>query len=628
MSKKGIISLLLGLTLATTQAGWAQDSNSRNSVSSTEQRQQADAEMEKARELLNQGYFDSAVVKYQDAFKIAPNYPAPYEELGKLMLEKKNFAYAIQMYSKLVELEPRNAEYHKVLFSLSDAYNAPNEALKSGEVLVELGQADPEMLKKMAALYKETDRPLKQAAIMEDYARATNADAEYWNEIALLYLQHAKPYEAENAADVALEKEPGSAKYRNTKARSLAAQGNVDAAGKIFEELSEGNPDDPGLKEEMAQLYVEQGDAYLSRGRANTALEYYKKAEDAGITKELDSTQPGASLYQGTVNTTDQVFDTNTSMPGVGVASYRRGATGFRSLGSTLQERKDAAELMMRPQYMFDADFGRQDVNSYQLLDNVVRIPIQGTELDLRVRHSYRDVSSFAGTASREYIYGGFNYNWTKNFSTQAYVGTNGLYDVTALYEGDRFRGGALLQRDVWNYTPVALGNDLYYNRQGLFSGVSIGDRFAIDGSIDFYQFRDGIDQTIYSIGPSYQLILDPGVQELSVSYIHAGQFNDRTIDPIVRFSPGNLQTDSIGLEYNRVLKDWWRMRAGFFQTWANDGSNGATWLVGSDFQLWKGAWLGLLYERGAFGRGTIGPNLQSTSTSNDNLNINFGVSF
>ena len=621
------IFLVLALTLTQFGGAWAQDSQGDSATSMTK-RQQADSEMEKARELLKQGYFDSAVVKYQDAFKIAPNYTAPYEELGKLMMEKKNFAYAIQMYKKLNEIETRNPEYRKVLFSLYDAYEAPSEAVESGEVLLALGQADDATIERMAVLYQKLELTTKRAQMMELYAERTDADAEYWNEVAGAYTVAGKPDQAEDAVLMALEKDPGNDKYRNSLARIYSDQGKIDEAGEIFAELAEKSPNDQGIKDELAQLYAQQGDAYLQRGRANTALEYYDKAQETGKADETTETA-GIGLYKGTVNSAQQVFNTNASSPGVGIASYRQGATGFTTLGDTLEQRRDSAELLLRPQYLFDADFGNADVNSYTLLDNVVRVPIRGTELDLRVRHSYRDVSSGqAGSASREYIYAGANYNWNKNWSTEAYVGSQNLYDTTTLYEGDQVRGGFRLQRDVWSFTPTALGTDLYFNRQGLFGGVSIGDRFAIDGNVDLYQFNDGIDQTIFSIGPSYQLLIEPGVQELQVGYIYSGQSNSQEIDPRVRFSPRSLTAHSVGFDYNRVLTDRWRVRGGYYHSWVNDGTSNGTWNVGTDVQLWKGAWLGVGYENGNFANGVIGQNLGGFQTQNDNLNVSFGTSF
>lgn len=621
--------LLVATVLLTLTPGWAQDSGNR-STTKAERRQQADAEMEKARELLKQGYFDSAVVKYQDAFKIAPNYTAPYEELGKLMLEKRNFAYAIQMYNKLAGIAPKDAGYRKTLFNLYDAYDAPNEALTNGEVLVDLGEADSETLKRMAELYGKVNRPLDKAKTMEIYAGETNQGADYWNEIATIYLEQSKPFNAEKAIDVALDKEPKSPKYRNTLGRIFSAQNRADKAEEVFAQLSAESPNDQGLKDELAQIYAQQGDAYLVNGRANTALDYYDKAEATGDAGDEEGNQAVVGIYRGTVNTANQVFNNNNAgTAGVGIGSFRRSGRGFSPLGGSIADRRESAEILMSPQYIFDGDFGNQDINNYTLIDNIVRVPVHGTELDLRVRHSWRDVSNDLGSsASREYVYAGANYNWNKNWSTLAYVGSEGLYDITTLYEGDRFRGGVLFQRDVWAFTPNALGTDLYFNRQGLFGGVSIGDRWSIDGEVDFYQFNDDISQTIYSIGPSYQLIFEPGVQELQLSYVHSGISNNRTIDPLVRFSPGNLQADSVGAEYNRVLTDWWRLRAGYFHTWTNDGNNGGTYTVGSDFQLWKGAWLGLLYQRGNFGQGAVGPNLQSINDQNDNLNVSFGVSF
>lgn len=626
LNKKTPIALALLAMLSFTPA-MGQTSSGSAGVN-VEARQQADAEIEKARELLKQGYFDSAVVRYQDAFKIAPRYTTPYEELGKLMMEKRNFAYAIQMYSKLTEIQPRNAGYHKVLFNLYDAYDAPNEALVSGEALLKLGEADNETLKRMAELYGKVDRPVDKAQTMELYAEETDAGAEYWNDIASLYLEQNKPYQAEDAIMMALKKEPGNAKYRNTLGRVYAGQNKIDKAEEVFVALSEESPNDQGLKDELAQLYAQQGDSYLANGRANTALEYYDKAEETGKTEEGDSAVV-TGIYRGTVNTANQVFNSGSNTTGSGLADYRRGGTGFSPLGGSIADRRETANRMLSPQYIFDGDFGNQDINSYTLIDNVVRVPIRGTELDLRVRHSWRDVSNGVnGSASREYIYAGANYNWNKNFSTLAYVGTDGLYDVTGLYEGDRFRGGVNFQRDIWSFTPLALGNELFFNRQGVFGGVSIGDRWSIDGDLYAWQFNDGIDQTTYSIGPSYQLLFDPGVEELQLSYVYSGITNDRTISDLVRFSPRALNAHSVGLDYNRVLTDNWRVRGGYFHTWTNDGFNGGTWNLGSDFQLWKGAWLGVLYQRGNFGQGQIAPNLQSLDDRNDNLNVNFGVSF
>lgn len=632
MSKRIKITLLGCLLAVSCQTAWAQETTSAPATQ-VEARQQADQEIEKARELVKQGYIDSAVVKYQEAFKIAPNYTVPYEELGKLMMNQSNFAYAIQMYSKLAELEPRNVGYRKVLFSLYDSYDAPSEALKSGEMLLKLGEADDDTVKRMADLYGMIEENGKKADMMELYATRTNAGAEYWSEVAAAYSAADKPRKAEEAVKVAIEKDPSNAKYQNQLGRIYADQNNLDDAEKVFNKLAEQNPDDQGVKDELAQLYAQQGDAYLVKGRGNTALKYYDKAEATGSTASGDG-DTHVGVYRGTVNTTDQIYSSNTSAPGIGIGSYRRGASAFTNLGGTIAERREAAEMLLKPQYLFDGDFGNQDVNSYTLIDNVVRIPVRGTELDLRVRHSWRDVSSFAGSASREYFFAGANYNWNRDWSTQAYVGSEGLYDVTTLYEGDTVRAGINFQRDVWAFTPRALGTDTYFNKQGGFAGISLGDRFSIDGQVDFYQFNDGTDQTVFAVGPAYQLIMDPGVQELQVSYVYSGVSNNQELDPIVRFSPSSLSAHTIGLEYNRVINDWWRFRGGLYQTWADGGaytggnSSLFSWNVGSDFQLWKGAWLGLLYERGNFGRGFITPNSQSIQSKNDNLNVTFGVSF
>lgn len=626
MSPKQIARVLLGgvLLLLTSQGLWAQDEANLDTLAPAQRTQLSQAEVEKARELLKQGYFDSAVVSYQKAFSIDPDNTVPYQELGELMLEKRNFAYAIKMYAKLGELEPNNPEWQTVLFDLYDAYDMQTEALKSGQRLIELGEGTPKMMQRMAELYKATDRTAQQIEIMEVYAQSNEVDAEYWNEIGELYLQTNRNDDAARAFQTALEMEPGNVKYRTGLGTAYLNANRLDAAQVLFEELAAADPDNTSHGNQLAKIYAAQGDDYLANGRANTALEYYRKAEKLSSDPDLQNSDDDLNVVNP-VRPNGQLSAERTQ---VGPGTVRP-ALVSSAIGKSLSERIQLAKTLMHPQYLFGGDFGTQDINNYKILDNTLRVPVRGTELDLRVRYNYRDVSDgVVGSASRDFLYAGASYNFDKNWSATGYVGSYGLYSLQGLYDSDSFRAGAIVERDIWSYTPLALGTQYKYNRQGLFTGVSVGPRLSVGGAVDFYQFDDGSDQTIYSVGPTYQILSKPGKREWQVSYEHSGQFNNQQVNDFLRFAPANLQTDSVGTEYTEIVTDWWRLRGGYYHSWINDGTDGDSYLIGSDFQLWQGAWLGLEYVRGNFANGVIPGTLQSTSDSNDNLNVNFGVHF
>ena len=105
---------------------------------SADNQAKAQQELDKARELLKQGYTDSAIVSYQSAIKLDPELVPAYKELGELMLEQKNHAYAIKMYRELERLQPNEVQWKSVLLSLYETYEMPRDAIETGQAWLDL----------------------------------------------------------------------------------------------------------------------------------------------------------------------------------------------------------------------------------------------------------------------------------------------------------------------------------------------------------------------------------------------------------------------------------------------------------------------------------------------------------
>lgn len=570
-------------------------------------RAQAEAELVKARELLKQGYFDSAVVSYQKAFEIDPTYKQAYEELGELMLEKRNYSYAIRMYEKLAVLDPGNPKWDRILFDLYDSYEMSDEAIKSGERLIKQGDASQETLQKLAKLYKDTNRTSDRVRIMELYDQGA-VDAAYWEELHRLYTELGRHDEAAEAARQALALDPNSQKYKTALALSYIDSRQLDKAEAIFNEMLEKNPDDPGLKGHMARLYSAEGDRYLENERGNTALTYYEKAE--ALTKQEGVAEPEAIAPS--------------------FQSQRRSFQNLRvsALSGSLQERKRLAELLLRPSLDSNNDFGKQADNDFFRSINTIRVPIRGTELDLRVRQAHFDVSSAVGDATADFLYAGFRYNINRNWHMEAYGAPFGLYDLEFHTQSDNFSGGVRRYRKLWTWTPLAIAQDLKYDGTGGYFDWAFHDRWSLAGDLDVQNFEDGVDQTIYNIGPTYLLINDPGKRTWGLSYVYSGQSNSRPVNPNLRFAPRALNANTVGTEYSHIVNDRFRYRLGAFHSWINDGTTAVNFLVGTDVQLWEGSFLGLEYNQGALQQGAIPNTIQTVDNDNYNVRADLRLTF
>ena len=571
-------------------------------------REQAEAELVKARELLSQGYFDSAVVGYQKAFEIDPSFVRAYSELAEIMLEKRNFAYSIQLYQKLEILEPDNPDWTKVLFGLYDTYEMSSEEILAGERLISLGAADADTLKKLAEAYKQTNRNTERLTTLERYAEVAEVDAVFWDEMSQLYNQERQFDQGAAAARKATELDPGNQKYKVSLALNLIDMRRLDEAEAILSELAAQNPDDVGLKGNLAKLYSARGDSYLENERGNTALKYYRQAKE--VTENGDVPEPEAITPSWNYQRTFYQDLRQSSMSG------------------SLDERIELAETLMRPSFDTLNDFGEQGDNNYFRSMNTVRVPIAGTELDLRARYIHMDVSSDVGNANTDFLYGGLHYNFNRTLSGEAYVGPFGLYNLNLVTQSDNFVGGLRRYRDMWNWTPLGVDQRLRYDGTGGFFDWAVANRWSIAGDVDFQNFDDGVDQTIYNIGATYLLINDPGKRNWGLSYNYSGQTNTAFVDPDLRFAPRALNAHTIGTEYNHIVNDVFRYRLGYYYSIVNDGTDGNNFVVGTDFKLGPNSFFGLEYDYGTFSQGQLRPTTQNVGNDNHNLRANLRVTF
>ncbi len=221
--------------------------------------------------LFQKGNVDEALVHYQKALEINPDYAEAHVNLGNALLQKGNVDEAIVHYQKALQIEPDYAKAHvnlgSVLFQKGDVDEAiahfqkalqinPDNAVTCvdlGYALLQKGNVDEAIAQYQTALQ-----------INPDYAKAHN-------NLGNALLQKGDLDEAIVHYQKALQINPDYATARNNLGTALLQKGNVDEAIIHYQKALQINPDDAGA-------YNNLGNALFQKGNVDEAIVHFQKA--------------------------------------------------------------------------------------------------------------------------------------------------------------------------------------------------------------------------------------------------------------------------------------------------------------------------------------------------------------
>jgi len=216
--------------------------------------------------LFQKGNVDEAIVHYQQALEINPVYAEAQNNLGIALLRKGNVDEAIIHYQKALEIKPDHAEAH---------YNLGNALLQKGRV-------DEAIVHYQKALEIKPDHA-------ETHYNLGNA-----------LLQKGSVDEAIVHYQKALEIKPDYAEAHNNLGSALNSQGRFNEAMVHFQKAL-------GIKPGYAEAHYNLGNALLRKGSMDEAIAHYQKAleikpdyaEAQNNLARVLATSPRASLRNG-----------------------------------------------------------------------------------------------------------------------------------------------------------------------------------------------------------------------------------------------------------------------------------------------------------------------------------------
>jgi len=187
--------------------------------------------------LLKTGNADEAMVHYQMALEIKPDFAEAHNNLGNFLFQKGSVDEAMVHYQMALEIKPDYAEAH---------YNL-------GYALLKMGNVDEAIAHFQKALQ-----------IKPDYAEAHN-------NLGYALIQKGSVDEAIPHFQKALQIKPDYADAHNNLGNILLEKGSVDEAIIHFQKALQIKPDD-------ADAHNNLGTALLQKGKVDEAITHYQKA--------------------------------------------------------------------------------------------------------------------------------------------------------------------------------------------------------------------------------------------------------------------------------------------------------------------------------------------------------------
>ena len=187
--------------------------------------------------LLKTGNVDEAMVHYQMALEINPDFAEAHNNLGNFLFQKGSVDEAMVHYQKALEINPDYAEAH---------YNL-------GYALLKMGNVDEAIAHLQKALQ-----------INPDYAEAHN-------NLGYAFIQKGRVDEATAHFQKALQINPDYADAHNNLGNILLEKGSVDEAIIHFQKALQIKPD-------FAEAHKNLSNALLQKGSVDEAIPHFQKA--------------------------------------------------------------------------------------------------------------------------------------------------------------------------------------------------------------------------------------------------------------------------------------------------------------------------------------------------------------
>ncbi|MHB2015700.1 MAG: tetratricopeptide repeat protein, partial [Candidatus Xenobia bacterium] len=475
----------------------------------------------------------AAVLECQQSIKIDPKNVQAYDLLSRILVQMQNWAYAIETFRTLEQLDPQNVTYPARLAQISQAYDMPLVEVGARENLARLQPTDIPNLLRLADVYGRLNLPDK---VLDVYNRARQVapnDPRVLTGLAEVLGDMNRPQQQVEVLEHLLAVQPDNRVVMVDLANMYSEASQPQKAYAIYQRLHTLEPRNKDYAELLADSSVDLGDEEVDQELYGHAVQYYEKA--LHLAPGTDSARRAqAALRRITAYTKPSVFSEVT--------------TGI------------------------DAD------NAYNANSEGVKVPIKGTEMVVGAREDYHQANDITigtdGQVSEQWVFA--LDRLSRHWALDGALGqspTTGLGQLEAHYVSDTLEGVLGIRRDLNYETPLAIDTGLNYNEQLAELEWAITPRWEFDWELDGYQYSNHNNATELEYSLAYAVVHKPEKYDLSAKYIRNEFRNTFNENPLLRFGPEFLGTDFIGAVWQHSVNRNLQYRMEYYKSKDSEGN-------------------------------------------------------
>jgi len=155
---------------------------------------EADRLVRSADALLLRNIYDQAIAQCKDALKVDPSHRGALERLGKLYFAKKDYADAVNIYIRLMSVDPAHKEIQKNLIQALDAYGDDKAVIYMATWYFDQNTYDPDIQRYLANALFDQEKFDEAITAYRRVLRDSPEDLLAMERLATAYMQN-KQYE-------------------------------------------------------------------------------------------------------------------------------------------------------------------------------------------------------------------------------------------------------------------------------------------------------------------------------------------------------------------------------------------------------------------------------------------------
>lgn len=226
-----------------------------------------------AQSALGKGETDVAEARLREVLELDAKMIDPYQMLGQILLQRKDFEGALADFQKALELD---GDHRSSLFGLAQAYDRlgrQEEALVGFERLVSLDPGDSKAALAAARILVEQERLAEAREVLERAAESSSSPALLENQLGEVLVLEGRGAEAKAHFERAVTKNGELAQPRFNLAVLYEEEGQDELARRLYEEVIERAPKHYQAQFNLGRLVGRHGDTARQQELYEAAVE-------------------------------------------------------------------------------------------------------------------------------------------------------------------------------------------------------------------------------------------------------------------------------------------------------------------------------------------------------------------